>query len=170
MRHGLAARGGDSLPHLVALGYVVLQEGDLEAAGDYLGRAVEIAPEQEEALLYLGSVHYRSHRYGEAAATWSRLVEVAPDHEDGRANLILALSRTGRIAQALAAFREAGPEGRNSPRLLNAAAYGCLVNGLADIGLPLARRSLELAPEQQEARDLVRSLEAGAMTEDGEVP
>ncbi|MCZ6649929.1 MAG: alkaline phosphatase family protein [Acidobacteria bacterium] len=170
LRHGLAARGGDSLPHLVALGYVVLQEGDLEAAGDYLGRAVEIAPEQEEALLYLGSVHYRSHRYGEAAATWSRLVEVAPDHEDGRANLILALSRAGRIAQALAAFREAGPTGRNSPRLLYAAAYGCLLNGLAQEGLPLARRSLELAPDQEETRELVRSLEAGAMTAAEEAP
>jgi len=169
LRQGLAARSGDSLPHLVALGYAELQEGDLEAAGDYLGRAVEIAPEQEAALLYLGAVHYRSHRYGKAAAIWSRLVEVAPEHEDGRANLILALARTGRIAQALAAFREAGPAGRDSPRLLNAAAYGCLVNGLAREGLPLARRSLELAPDQEEARDLVRSLEAGALTDRGEV-
>ena len=168
LRHGLAARGGDSLPHLVALGYVELQEGDLAAAGDYLGRATEIAPEQEEALLYLGSVHYRSQRYREAARTWSRLVQVAPEHEVGRANLILALSRTGRIAQALAAFREAGPTGRDSPRMLNAAAFGCLLNGLANEGLPLARRSLELAPDQEETRELVRSLEAAATTAAGD--
>jgi len=168
LRHGLAARGGDSLPHLVGLGYVVLQEGDLKAAGDYLGRAVEIAPEQEEALLYLGSVHYRSHRYADAAAIWSRLVALAPDHEDARANLILALARTGRIAQALAAFREAGPAGRDSPHLLKAAAYGCLLNGLALEGLPLALRSLELEPDQEETRALIRALEAADLADAGE--
>jgi tetratricopeptide (TPR) repeat protein len=158
LRRGLAARGGDSLPHLVALGYSALAAEELGAAGDYLGRAVEIAPQQEEALYYLGSVHFRSGRFSAAVSLWSRLVAVAPGHDDGRANLILALARTGRIARALEVFRAAGPESRESPRLLNAAASACLLNGLTEEGLLLARRSLELSPEDGAARDLVAAL------------
>jgi hypothetical protein len=52
--------------------------------------------------------------------------------------------------------------------MLNAAAFGCLLNGLANEGLPLARRSLELAPDQEETRELVRSLEAAATTAAGD--
>jgi tetratricopeptide (TPR) repeat protein len=158
LRRGLAARGGDSLPHLIALGYIALQAGRLEDAGDFLGRALEMAPQQEEVLLYMGSVHFRSGRYRESARLLTRLVQQAPFHEEGRANLILALARSGRVAQALDAFRAAGPGGRDSVRLLNAAAYACLLNNLADEGLPLVERSLQLEPDSREARELAAAL------------
>ncbi len=170
LRRGLAARGGDSLPHLVALGYCALAADDLGAAGDYLGRAVEIAPRQEEALYYLGSVHFRSGRFSDAVSMWSRLVDVAPGHDDGRANLILALARTGRIARALEVFRAAGPESRETTRLLNAAASACLLNGLPEEGLLLARRSLMLAPDDAAARELVAALQSESAGLAGEQP
>jgi hypothetical protein len=101
---------------------------------------------------------------------WSRLVDVAPGHDDGRANLILALARTGRIARALEVFRAAGPESRETTRLLNAAASACLLNGLPEEGLLLARRSLKLAPDDAAARELVAALQSESAGLAGEQP
>jgi tetratricopeptide (TPR) repeat protein len=158
IRQGLAARGGDSPPHLIALGYMALQRNDLEAAGDYLTRAAEEAPNEPEVQLYLGSVHYRSGRHMAAVRAFSQVLEAEPEHREARANLVLALGKSGRIAQALEVFRRSGPSGRDDPRLLNAAAYACLVNGMAAEGLPLAERSLELAPGNPETRNLAEAL------------
>jgi Flp pilus assembly protein TadD len=158
LRQGLAARGGNSPPHLIALGYIALQRNDLESAGDYLTRAAEEAPNQPEVQLYLGSVHYRSGRHTAAVKAFSRVLEAEPGHREARANLVLALGKSGRIAQALEVFRQAGPSGRDDPTLLNAAAYACLINGMAAEGIRLVERSLELAPGHPETRNLAAAL------------
>ncbi len=170
LRQGLAAHGGDSVPHLIAMGYIALLEGDLTAARDYLTRAEEEAPGEVEVQLYLGSVDYRSGRYLEAVRAFTRVLEEEPEHLEARANLILALGRSGRIAQALEAFREAGPEGRGHPRLLNAAAYACLLNGLPGDGLPLVERSLAADPASAETRDLAAALRRALARPDAPPP
>jgi tetratricopeptide (TPR) repeat protein len=158
LRQGLAARGGNSVPHLIALGYVALQRGDTTAAEDYLTRAAEDAPDEPEVLVYLGSVYLRTGRYEEAARAFSTVLAAEPGHLEVRANLIASLGRAGKVAQALELFRAAGPAGRDAPVLLNATAWACLLNGLPDEGLPLAERSLALAPDQPTIRVLVAEM------------
>lgn len=170
LRHGLAARGGYSLPHLIALGYIELHEKDLAAAGDYLSRAEEIAPEATEVQLYLGSVYYRSGRFPDAARAFGRVVAADPEQRNARANQILALGRSGRIAQALQVFREAGPEGRDTPLLLNAAAFACLLNGMVREGLPLVERSLSLDPSREDTLDLAARLRQAPRSSRNQLP
>ena len=93
-----------------------------------------------------------------AVRAFSQVLEAEPEHREARANLVLALGKSGRIAQALEVFRRSGPSGRDDPRLLNAAAYACLVNGMAAEGLPLVERSLELASGNPETRNLAEAL------------
>ena len=167
LRQGLATRGGSSVPHLIALGYIALLDDDLDAAEDYLSRALEEAPDEPEVLVYIGSVHQKRGRHLEAARTFGRVLAAEPGRLDIRANHILALGRSGRVAQALQSFRESGPAGRSAPGVLNAAAYACLINGMAAEGLPLARQSLDVDPERPETRELVAALqeESGAGSE-----
>ena len=162
LRHGLAACGGTSLPHLIALGYIALSNGDLDAAEDYLGRAAEDAPEEPEVQLYLGSVRYRTGRFLEAARSFDVVLRAEPSHREARANHILALGRAGRVAQALDSFAAAGPPAHDVPLLLNAAAYACLVNGLHEEGIPFAERSLSLDAKQPETRRMLDEMRAGA--------
>ena len=162
LRDGLAARGGNSVPHLLALGYIALTEDDLDAADDYLSRALEEAPEQPEVLVYVGSAHLRRGRHADAAAAFAMVLDGEPDRLEVRANHIVALGRSGRIAQALQSFREAGSAGRESPRVLNAAAYACLINGLPAQGLPLAEQSLALDPSRADTGELVAALQEEA--------
>ncbi|MFQ5767086.1 MAG: tetratricopeptide repeat protein, partial [Acidobacteriota bacterium] len=158
LRKGLAARGGNSVPHLLALGYIALVQDQLDAASDYLGRAEEEAPDQTEVQFYLGSVHYRRGRFLEAAGAFSRVVKAEPQNVDARRNGILALGRSGRVAQALRLFREADPQDRDRPELLNAAAFACLINGLQEEGEPLIQRSFAVDPERSETKGLVSAL------------
>ncbi|MFQ5719203.1 MAG: alkaline phosphatase family protein [Acidobacteriota bacterium] len=159
LREGLAERGGNSVPHLLALGYISLQEDNLDAAEDYLTRALEEAPGSSEVLVYLGDLHLRRGRHDEAARDFGTVLAAEPDRLDVRASHILALGRAGRIAAALESFRQAGAPGRRTPAVLNAAAYACLINGLPDQGLPLAQQSLQVAPGRADTRDLLTALQ-----------
>jgi tetratricopeptide (TPR) repeat protein len=168
MRQGLAAHGGNSIPHLIALGYIALQENELDSARDYLTRAAEEAPDEAEVQLYLGSVHYRSGRYQDAIRAFTVVLEAEPDQRQARANLILALAKSGRVAQALEVFQSADPEARDDPLLLNATAFAYLVNGLAADGLGLVERSLRLDPGNPETQNLAAALRRAAAEGGGE--
>jgi len=52
--------------------------GDLEGAAKAYARALELNPQHEDALYYLGNVSLELGRFPEAAAAWERVVQVNP--------------------------------------------------------------------------------------------
>ena len=64
IRQGLAARGGNSPPHLIALGYMALQRDDLEAAGDPTIRLPANASFPLRAVLAIEGGNYREDEGG----------------------------------------------------------------------------------------------------------
>jgi len=94
------------------------EAGDLEAALASFRAALELAPDDAEALDHEGVVLFRLGRYGEAADAWERLLERRPGDAELPVpvplNLARALHLAGDSARALALAREflaADPDG-----------------------------------------------------------
>jgi tetratricopeptide (TPR) repeat protein len=60
---------------------------DLEAAEKHLAKAIEIAPNFEEALNDLGTIYHRKKRFAEAATLFERALKVNPQSVTARVNL-----------------------------------------------------------------------------------
>lgn len=82
-------------------GQELLRRGDAAAAANLLQRAADAEPTSGSVLETLARAQYDSGRPSEAAATFARLVELAPDADYARFGLGLALSRLGRFDEAV---------------------------------------------------------------------
>jgi predicted ATPase len=153
-RPGLAAIA------LLNLGYAALLRGELQAADDHLGRAVDLATEcgevhgQARSLAARSSVALEDGRLDDAVGLAAESLAIAAPAHDGD-NACWAIELAG---SALAA---ADPE--RAARLLGAAAELRTVLGGHLTGLELAQhaRALSLLERFLEAEELTAALEAG---------
>lgn len=66
------------------IGSILLQRGDRTQAMHHLERAVALDPHDHTALYNLSGAYALEKEYGKARRTVSRLLEIKPDHQDGR--------------------------------------------------------------------------------------
>jgi tetratricopeptide (TPR) repeat protein len=72
------------------VGILLLQQGEVETAIDYLERALAARPDDDEIQFRLGSGYMMNRQFDEARRTIQRLLERNPDHQGGR-NLLTVL-------------------------------------------------------------------------------
>lgn len=111
LHRALAVRKKD--PGLwLALGNAEARAGDRAAAADAYRSALRVAPVYVPAHISLGRLHFDEGRFAEAAAALRRALDMDRDGEFAREpdlwdKLGYALSRQGRISDALACYRRA---------------------------------------------------------------
>lgn len=89
---------------LTLLGAGLVSSGLRADARRILGTALELAPEQPEALLVLAADRERDGAYGEAVELLRRLVAVRPEWLEPRVRLAVNLARTGAADEAAERF------------------------------------------------------------------
>jgi len=86
--------------------------GDARAAAEQYRQALDLNPEHEDALYYLGSMHFELGEFREAELAWQRLTEVAPTGSRGFSRLgslyfCFEQDQYFDLAQAQGAFEQA---------------------------------------------------------------
>ncbi len=85
-------------------GLLALRLGRIDDALESAGRAVELTPEDADALYLLGVCQVFAERYDEAAVTLGRVVEIDPDLAEAHHDLGLVRLKLGDAAGAASAF------------------------------------------------------------------
>ncbi len=104
------------LHHLMATATQADDRGDLERAGDYFRRAVELEPENVPCLAEGGLLAVRLGQTEEGLALLRRAVERDPGNAEVVAKLVKGLRLAGRADDARAALRAALFRNPRSPR------------------------------------------------------
>lgn len=135
---------------LYELGVASRQGGDLDAAEDYLVRALRLAPENTDALVQLGFTRLALGDVAAARRDFTRALELAPDYVDAEYGLALVEFRSGQVARAQ--VRTGSLLGRAPEN----AAYRALAESLAEAAEAAdeRRRRERLARRLQEAQRL----------------
>jgi tetratricopeptide (TPR) repeat protein len=143
---------------LVNEGAAALERGDLNAARQSFGRALELEKDNVAAHTYLGVIADREGNLVEAERHFSAAAIAAPLSPEARNNHGAILLRMGRTEQAAAQFEISLRLDKNQPSaLINLAQIRFAAN--TPTGLQQARELLEraraIAPDAQIARDLL---------------
>ena len=152
----------------IELALSMQKRGRLDAAEEIYGRVLAAAPQNVDALHYLGICRHHRGEHDEGLALVERALALHPHNLDARNNLGNMLSSRGRFGEAEAAFRQVLAL---DPAHVNAHAnLGSVLRRKRDLpGAEAAlRRAIALAPERAEAhhnlanvlRDLERDDEA----------
>lgn len=129
------------------LGLLAHQTGRHEMALQYIGRAVQLQPDDATAHVDWGLVYHRLGRLGQAVAGYRRALELRPDYPEALSNLAHALTAQGKLEEAVACGRRA-----LELRPDYAEAYNNLGNALRDQqrldeAAACYRRALKLRPD-----------------------
>ncbi|MBV9137459.1 MAG: tetratricopeptide repeat protein, partial [Hyphomicrobiales bacterium] len=89
------------------LGEISRLNGDLELAHISARRALELTPDDPQALHNLGVVQYARGEFGEAQASFERAIALQPAFADAHCNLGNALRALGKLEEAVVAYRQA---------------------------------------------------------------
>jgi tetratricopeptide (TPR) repeat protein len=138
-------------------GLVLRRQGQSEAAEASFRQALEVAPDSVRTLVNLSSLLVDGGRPEEGIPLLEQVVDQVDAPWEARVNLIVALGRAGRLADAEEVFEEAGPDVPTT--VLNAMGFACYLNDAPERARELLERSLEQDPEQAEARRLLRQLD-----------
>ena len=87
-------------------GRTLLDSGNPEAAAELLSHAREHEPESASVLETLARALFDAHRYAEAEARFTELVETSPDDDYARFGLGLTRLRLGDLGGAVRAARD----------------------------------------------------------------
>lgn len=174
-RHGLA---------LKELGLLYAQEGDVTRAKDYLTRARDLLPKDNEVLFQLGMLLESEEDLEAAKAAFLRAVELNPAHPGPLTRLAWVYRRQGdeaaaaRTEQVLAQCKEFGKRLTQANQLYEANrrdSGACLaVAALYDeVGMSAtargwAEKALRLDRNNRAASELLEKLGAGAVEESGD--
>ena len=115
---------------------------NLEKTKQHLERAIQIAPDFEDALNDLGTIYHRKHQYAEAADLFERALKINPDLVTARVNL-------GGTLIALKDYERALAE---NLRVLAVRPDDALAHGQAGVALYDLRRYEDAIPHFQQAK------------------
>ncbi len=90
---------------LVAEGLAAYRAGDLTAAADAFGQAIELTPEDAVAVYDLGTVREAQGDPAAARELYTRAVELDPSFADGHFNLAVSQAAAGEDQAAIASYR-----------------------------------------------------------------
>ncbi|MBV9977276.1 MAG: tetratricopeptide repeat protein, partial [Hyphomicrobiales bacterium] len=106
LRRAVAVDGNVAHYH-ADLGEISRLNGDLELAHISARRALELTPDDPQALHNLGVVQYARGEFGEAQASFERAIALQPAFADDHCNLGNALRALGKLEEAVVAYRQA---------------------------------------------------------------
>jgi choline-sulfatase len=130
----------------LSLGAIYVAQKKLDEAGQAYRSALEIAPDQTEALRGLGDLALIRGDDDDAGLRYGRILEIDPADPGALAKLGVVRARQGRADEAIALFRKAVErEPRNAETLLYLA--GALASsGRPDQAIPYFERSIAAGP------------------------
>lgn len=117
--------------------------------------AIELDPEYTATMANLGALYGRLGRLNEAIAVLSRAVDKERDNLEAWVNLGAAYGRLGRAEDAIDALETARGLGARTTTLYNALALAYLQARQRDKALEYLRESLQIDPDQRDARELL---------------
>ncbi len=91
----------------VMLATTARMRGDLAAAERHAARAATLAPRDHRPAMLLGTLHLEAGRIAEAVAAFDAAIQIQPDDSDAHSNRAIALRRSHRTVDALAALERA---------------------------------------------------------------
>lgn len=130
----------------LAIGWNLIQAGDLPGAREYFRGLTEAEPSFVQAWYLLGSVNQLQGNVAESLANYERALRLDPDHVEALNNLAVALQSLGMVDAAAACLRIAL---QNKPD--HAEAHSNLGNALKDQGnlegaISCYRRAIAINP------------------------
>ncbi len=133
------------------LGVIAIQSGQFDAAVEWIGKALAIAPDDAEARFNLAVALNALGRRKDAIAQYRRVVELNPAHADAHYNMATALHALDQPRDAIACYRDAiaaRPDFVNAHNNLGVLLqqYGQLDDAIASFA-----RALSLAPAHAES-------------------
>ncbi len=133
------------------LGVIAIQSGQFDAAVEWIGKALAIAPDDAEARFNLAVALNALGRREDAIAQYRRVVELNPTHADAHYNMATALHALDQPRDAIACYRDAiaaRPDFVNAHNNLGVLLqqYGQLDDAIASFA-----RALSLAPAHAES-------------------
>ena len=96
-----------SLADALAVAIRAHRVGELDAAADMYGRILAVAPEQPDALHFLGVLRHQQGRSDDAVDLIRKAIALAPDVPGFHNNLGNVLVETGRLAEATDSYQRA---------------------------------------------------------------
>lgn len=135
----------------VAQDYVLLN--DLDDAGKWLLRAVEMNPHDPDAWYNLGRLRYQQQRFADAKACFEKSLQLAPRSVKAENNLGVTYEALNQNDKAMAAYRQAiawqelGPVNEKSEQPLLNLATMLLHQNQVDEAEPLLLEAAKLAPK-----------------------
>ena len=169
-----AKTSAPSLSSALAKGDELRQAGALDEAEAVYAAAAKLHPTRSEPLFFLGMTARAGGRTDEAMAQYKATLRLAPQTAEAHMNLASVLSTLDdRDAEALLHYEQALALREWPEKLAAQAEYNSAISlsGLdrADEAAAAARRALELAPEFDQAAELIEQLEeeAGGALGDG---
>jgi predicted O-linked N-acetylglucosamine transferase (SPINDLY family) len=133
-------------------GIKLIEQGKLDDAVDSFRQAVNVWPENMEALNNLGAALKRQERFDEAITCYQRALSIKPDFAEARGNLGNVLRFLGRPDEAAESFRLALRLRPNSAEMQNNLANALKDQGSVNEALAGFERALELDPNYVEGR------------------
>ena len=169
-----AKSSAPSLSSALAKGDELRQAGALDEAEAVYAAAAKLHPTRSEPRFFLGMTARAGGRTDEAMAQYKATLRLAPQTAEAHMNLASVLSTLDdRDAEALLHYEQALALREWPEKLAAQAEYNSAISlsGLdrADEAAAAARRALELAPEFDQAAELIEQLEeeAGGALGDG---
>lgn len=129
-----------------ALGWFLIEKGDLAAAEVVLIPALRKAPDQTVLHWRVGVLHQRMGNLDQAELHIERALAIDPSLDEAAANLAWVLHDRGKLSDACLWVRHALAR-RATPERLAQLGWFLLLQGKATQAIPLFQESLETAPQ-----------------------
>jgi len=88
------------------LGFIYLQQRDLDKALNHFQRALALRPDLAQALVNAGTVHLMRREMAEARRYFERSIEADPDYTPAYGNLAMIYARNGKTGEARRLLQE----------------------------------------------------------------
>jgi predicted TPR repeat methyltransferase len=154
-RHAAAAASGQVILTADEALEVALQlhrHGSLDPAENLYRKVIAAAPENLNALHYLGVLCHQQNRHAEAAESIQRIIDLDPQNADAHNNLGNVLEGLGRYSDAEACYRRAiALQPGHDPACNNLGVILMAQRKVAE-ALDAYRRAVALAPESADYR------------------
>ena len=134
------------------LGSLLLEQGRLQEAGQYLAQAVKLNPDYAVGFNNLGAVMSLIGRKSHAVANFRRALELRPGYANAHYNLGLELAALGQVDEAIAHYRRALDVRSHDADFHNNLGVALAMQGRLDEAVGHFRRAVELNPDSVEAK------------------